>query len=47
LPFTPRMVTVTSLPIITVSPTRLVNMSISSFLLGCAAPGIGEPKDSD
>src|SRR5579872_4785168 len=27
-PFTPRMVTVTSLPIITVSPTRLVNISI-------------------
>jgi hypothetical protein len=36
LPFTPRTVTVTSLPIITVSPTRLVSMSIysSSLILG-------------
>jgi hypothetical protein len=28
LPYTPKTVTVTSLPIITVSPTRLVNISI-------------------
>jgi hypothetical protein len=35
LPFTPNTVTVTSLPIITVSPTRLVNININltpSFL---------------
>jgi hypothetical protein len=32
LPFTPNTVTVTSLPIITVSPTRLVNINIIQLL---------------
>jgi hypothetical protein len=32
LPFTPSTVTVTSLPIITVSPTRLVNINIIQLL---------------
>jgi hypothetical protein len=36
LPLTPNTVTVTSLPIITVSPTRLVNINIIQLLANLA-----------
>jgi hypothetical protein len=45
LPFTPRTVTVTSLPIITVSPTRLVSMSIYSSSLIFGRPDLESRKN--